>query len=113
VGFPSAPLRVSRSSNYGLSLTSSPCLDKRDTTEIETWSGSGRNYSPYLRFSPLIGGPTFLPIHVEVILHSSLPPIPSTMSSSRRNIDGGCKEFDADTSTEDGTDGTMEARAGE
>ena len=31
-------------------------------------SGSSRNVKAYARFSPLIGGPTFLPIHVEVMI---------------------------------------------
>ena len=31
-------------------------------------SESSRNVKAYARFSPLIGGPTFLPIHVEVMI---------------------------------------------
>jgi len=83
LGFPSASIRALRSSNSRHPPISRDLLNESYTTDIETLNAN-QNLNVYLRFSPLVGGPSFLPIHVEVILHHiSTPNLQRTV---RRNI---------------------------
>eukprot|EP00555_Chaetoceros_dichaeta_P013094 CAMPEP_0198268684 /NCGR_PEP_ID=MMETSP1447-20131203/38354_1 /TAXON_ID=420782 /ORGANISM="Chaetoceros dichaeta, Strain CCMP1751" /LENGTH=246 /DNA_ID=CAMNT_0043959873 /DNA_START=62 /DNA_END=799 /DNA_ORIENTATION=+ len=83
LGFPSASIRALRSSNSRHPSISRALLNERYTKDIETLTAS-QNLNVYLRFSPLVGGPSFLPIHVEVILHHISPP--NLQTTVRRKI---------------------------
>ena len=49
-------------------MSASTLVLSQSTTATESIDTEGANAHIFLRFSPLIGGPSFLPLHVEVII---------------------------------------------
>lgn len=64
-------------------------MDKANATNIAHASNNlNLLYKIFLRWSPLIGGPSFLPLHVEVILfHQATTPSISTIPSHLHRLD--------------------------
>ena len=60
--------RYHRSSFHNLHQTSSTLVLSQSSSSTESIDTEDANAHIFLRFSPLIGGPSFLPLHVEVII---------------------------------------------